>query len=443
MTYTYGAINPLTNATGTIDGFATDVGQTVQIVAANGTQVGPAATVAVDHSFTIDLDPAFQFHAAGDHLTFFSEYTDGNGRISYGPSEAVTYDPIPPVLTITSGGGEIDHDKYGWGSATLTGQMTAPFDAGRTTGTLEILDAGHHVGLGVFNSDGSWSATVTLIGNGAHVLTAQSEDEAGNLGTSAPVTVTIGVFGSYAHDGSTLSGEVYALYDGLLGRAPDSLGLEGWVDALSRGTSLKDVAQGFLNSQEGQARAGALDNAAFVEQLYGATLHRHSDPAGLASWTDQLDHGAARGDVALGFALSPEHLGDLQGAFNAGIYVPDATVSDVARLYYTLLDRAPDAAGLAGWTNLVKHGTSLEAAAQGFLNAPETQAKTAGLTSAQFVDWVYENALGRHAEPVGLAAWTDSLDHGGSRVSVAVAIGESQEAHLHLAAQIESGWHLA
>lgn len=171
-------------------------------------------------------------------------------------------------------------------------------------------------------------------------------------------------FGTFAYDTSSAGGEVYALYEGLLGRAPDPLGMESWASKLRTGMSTHDIAQAFLSSPEGQARAGALDNATFVEQLYQATLHRHSDPAGLQSWTDTLAHGTSRADVGLGFALSTEHMNNLQGALDTGVFVPDETASDVARLYYGLLDRAPDGTGLTNWVNAIEHGSTLKAVAR-------------------------------------------------------------------------------
>lgn len=264
-----------------------------------------------------------------------------------------------------------------------------------------------------------------------------------------PVTVTQplppsqGLFGTLVHDEHSVGGQVYALYDGLLGRAPDPLGLEGWANALSHGESLHDIAQAFLTSPEGQARASALDNASFVEQLYGATLHRHSDAAGLSAWTQQLNAGSARADVALGFALSPEHLTSLQSVFTAGVFVPDADAANVARLYYAVLDRAPDTAGLSYWTNIIDEGASYTDVTRAFLKAPEVQAKTGGLTNAQYVDAIYENALGRHADVDGLALWTSQLDQDASRVGVTTSIGLSAEAQTHHLSEIELGWHLS
>ncbi|WP_336488153.1 DUF4214 domain-containing protein [Methylobacterium nigriterrae] len=250
-------------------------------------------------------------------------------------------------------------------------------------------------------------------------------------------------FGTIVHDAASPGGQVFTLYDALLGRAPDPLGLEGWTASLQSGATVRDLAQAFLASPEGQARAGALDNAAFVEQLYGATLHRHSDAAGLSYWTGQLAQGASRADVSLGFAFSPEHVVNIQSALNAGVFVPDANTANVARLYYAVLDRAPDAVGLSSWTNQVKQGASLDAVAQAFLTAPEVQAKTGSLTNAQYVDMIYENALGRHLEAAGLTYWTNQFEHGASRAAVALAIAESTEARMYHVSEIELGWHLA
>lgn len=192
------------------------------------------------------------------------------------------------------------------------------------------------------------------------------------------------------------------------------------------------------------ARSGAADSAAFVTQLYNATLHRDPDQAGLDYWIAKLAGGISRADAGAGFALSDEHLANIQPALDAGLFVPDATISAVARVYYTVLDRAPDLGGLEYWTAQVKGGVSLDAETAGFLTAPEVQQKTGGLTTAQYVDYVYENSLGRHAEADGLKYWADLIDnqHAG-RVSVTTAIGQSVEAQHHLAPEIEAGWHLA
>ncbi|WP_164034314.1 DUF4214 domain-containing protein, partial [Serratia marcescens] len=58
------------------------------------------------------------------------------------------------------------------------------------------------------------------------------------------------VFGTTVTDASGPAGQVYELYEGLLGRAPDPLGYAHWLDALAHGQSLVAVARDILGSGE-------------------------------------------------------------------------------------------------------------------------------------------------------------------------------------------------
>ncbi|MER2267592.1 DUF4214 domain-containing protein [Methylobacterium oxalidis] len=261
-------------------------------------------------------------------------------------------------------------------------------------------------------------------------------------GLTLVVTADPAAFGVVAGSTQSFGGQIYALYAGLLGRAPDTLGLEFWADRFEHGATARDLGQLFLDSAEGQARAGALSSADFVNQLYGAALGRPADSGGLAYWTDRLEHGAARIDVALGFVFSAEHLGSLQGVFDAGLFVPDKQAADVARLYYTMLARAPDAGGLQFWTDHLDHGGSLSTLAQGFLSSAENVAKYGAMSNRDYVDALYVNAFGRHAEADGHAFWTAQLDAHTSRADLAVQLSDSLEAQTVHLGQIEQGWHL-
>jgi hypothetical protein len=61
-----------------------------------------------------------------------------------------------------------------------------------------------------------------------------------------------------------------------------------------------------VNSAEFQNAYGALDNAAFVEQLYQNVLDRPADATGLANWSARLENGMTRAEVVLGFSQSQE-----------------------------------------------------------------------------------------------------------------------------------------
>ena len=102
--------------------------------------------------------------------------------------------------------------------------------------------------------------------------------------------------------------QVARLYDTVFGRLPDVGGLASWEGQLDSGAmSLDQVAASFTASAEFVATYGTLSPAAFVTALYANTLHRAPDATGLAGWLGQLNAGASRSSVVLGFSESAEH----------------------------------------------------------------------------------------------------------------------------------------
>lgn len=254
------------------------------------------------------------------------------------------------------------------------------------------------------------------------------------------------LFGSMTQSVSSSGGEIYAFYEGLLGRAPDPLGLEAQVASLGAGASLQQIAQDFLASSEYTADFGSVTQTSdqtFIQDLYQTALHRSADAAGLQNWENALQNGEPRADVSVGIALSPEAQSDLQGAIDAGMFVPSASDAGIARLCYGLLDRAPDPSGLAYWENAAANGASLTTIAQDFLNSSEYASTHAGQSSSQFIDSLYEDALGRAPDPGGAQFWQNQLASGVPQVAVALGIAESPEAQLNLAPNIEIGFKLA
>ena len=103
-----------------------------------------------------------------------------------------------------------------------------------------------------------------------------------------------------------LEPQVGRLYLATFDRLPDPQGETTWVNYLNAGNDLGDVAVSFVNSPEFQQRYGAPSNPQFVELLYQNVLDRAPDDAGLASWTNALDHGLSRADALADFSSSPE-----------------------------------------------------------------------------------------------------------------------------------------
>jgi hypothetical protein len=125
------------------------------------------------------------------------------------------------------------------------------------------------------------------------------------------------------------------------------------------------------------------------------------------------------------------------------VFVPSQSDAEVARLYYGVLDRPPDASGLAFWENAISQGTSITTIATDLINSPEYTTRFGSPSDAQFVNALYEGALGRPPDPLGELGFTTALSLGVSRGSVAVAISESPEAANHLSSQIETGFKIA
>ena len=87
----------------------------------------------------------------------------------------------------------------------------------------------------------------------------------------------------------------------------------------------------------------------------------------------------------------------------------------VTELYLGFFGRAPDAAGFGYWTEKLANGTAtVEGIANGFSNTPEFVANYGGLTPVQQVTKIYLNVLNRAPDAGGLAYWTGLLNSGSS-----------------------------
>ena len=98
----------------------------------------------------------------------------------------------------------------------------------------------------------------------------------------------------------------------------------------------------------------------------------------------------------------------------------------VTRLFNVCLDRAPDAAGLAAWSNTLINGEATGiCVAYGFIFSDEFQNKN--MTNREYVAYMYNAFLGRGADAAGLDAWTDAMDKGASRQQIFKGFAESPE----------------
>ncbi|GJE66800.1 hypothetical protein LNAOJCKE_4022 [Methylorubrum aminovorans] len=184
-------------------------------------------------------------------------------------------------------------------------------------GSLNNNDFVNLLYINVLNrpADASAQSWVNLLNNGASresVLVGFSESPENQAQTAL---ASQGWSSTVLHNAEY--SQVFRLYDATLSRAPDPTGFEGWVNALSSGSSLADIASGFTNSIEFTSTYGSLTNSQFVTLLYNNVLNRPPEAAGLNAWVNLLESGASRESVLLGFSESPEFKANTDALFKS------------------------------------------------------------------------------------------------------------------------------
>jgi hypothetical protein len=103
------------------------------------------------------------------------------------------------------------------------------------------------------------------------------------------------------------------------------------------------------------------------------------------------------------------------------------TRAALIRLYRAVFSRPPDTAGLRYWERRMGEGTRLIQVAAMYAGSNEFKTKYGSLTNAQFVDRVYQNVLGRPADPSGRAYWIKKLNAATSRGVLVAQFAQSNE----------------
>ncbi|KRB75761.1 DUF4347 domain-containing protein [Noviherbaspirillum sp. Root189] len=108
---------------------------------------------------------------------------------------------------------------------------------------------------------------------------------------------------------------------------------------------------------------------------------------------------------------------------------PDMTArGTITRMYDALFDRAPDQQGLDGWVKIGSTGMSMHDIANNFIASTESKALFDGASNGQFIDSLYQKALGRTAAEAERSTWIGILDQGrADRADVLYAFANSAE----------------
>ncbi len=148
----------------------------------------------------------------------------------------------------------------------------------------------------------------------------------------------------------------------------------------------------------------------FVSQAFQDLLGRAPDAGGLAYWSEQLIHGSmTRSMVAQGIERSLEYL----------------TV-EVQQVYSQFLHRSAEPAALTTWTAFLQSGGTVQQLEAKIVGSNE-YFQAHGGADAGFLAGLYQDALGRKADPGGQASFGAELANGVSPGQVAAQVFSSAE----------------
>jgi hypothetical protein len=189
-----------------------------------------------------------------------------------------------------------------------------------------------------------------------------------------------------AFSAAAVTSFVDGLYATLLGRTPGNSEVQGWLQAVTYGTTPGQVAQEFLQSPEYRTR--------MIRESYLDLLHREPEPGIIQTWLPLVQSTGTYESVTERVLASPEYYLRQGG-----------TPQDwVGALYQQVLGRIPEPSGLSAWLGVINAGESRETVARGFVASNEAHILD--------VEDTYHTVLGRAPENAGLTAWVTALDQG-------------------------------
>lgn len=191
------------------------------------------------------------------------------------------------------------------------------------------------------------------------------------------------------------------LYYTLLGRAPDAGGLASYSQMLDAGATRESVAASIYNSPEQRYNQ--------VAAYYRKFLGRNGSVQEVQGFVNAFLNGSTENQVISTFLLSDEYQ----------IANPPINLF-ITGLYNSLLNRAPDSAGLATYSQALRTGVTREAVVLSFLNSTEY--------CSDQVSAEYLAILGRGVDPSGSAFWVGQMQQNGYAAMV-IGLASSQEAY--------------
>jgi hypothetical protein len=353
-----------------------------------------------------------------------------NSATSYGVLSYAAF--IGGGFTIANGV-VIENATGGNGNDTLKGNFADNVILGRggddvitATGGLDTVDGGDGYDRLLFSGLGRGDVTFDLGLAGGQSRVSWGVTDATTFSGIERAELVDGRIEYSAASDAAFAGRIYTA---ALGREGNVLDTAYWTAQLEQGLSRLALVSSFLSSEEGVAKLGGLDNAAFVRQAYTGALGREASEEELSNRVQNLDAGQSRADVLADIANSTEAVGADVGGANGGMMVADYNTLVVERAFQSVLGRSGELGALDYYTQSLRAGEVTYEGLTGVLAASDEFTTASGSQSnEEFVSSLYGNALQREADTDGLAYWSEFLGTG-DRVDVIqrfLASSESQ-----------------
>lgn len=276
----------------------------------------PGAKGPVGVSLTGGATGELAVHDNGDTLLIIGNKLTGVGP---GTGIAVTMSPVAAGVTT------VKHSEFVLNSA-HAGQTGAPpaVDYYRGTDAADRIDravlpdlADGGGGLDILRVHGS-RGDYRIVKSGDGFVLDRPHDTDARLVNIERIAFDDG---QVALDTGGAPGQLYRLYQAAFDRAPDLGGIGHWLRQMEAGDSLKQIAGYFVASKEFiDLTAAAASDRDFVTALYDNVLHRQPDAVGLEFWVSVLGRGALnRAELLVEFSESPENVAQLVAAIENGI----------------------------------------------------------------------------------------------------------------------------